>query len=764
MAITWTVKGEAGKAMDATARSFDTIGATNPKLTDKLGMGIDMLRWTVDLADTTGTSAIIPEKGQKVSLLRQVDSGTPVTVFHGTVGKRKSVMDDKTLRVEIEVVGPGWWLQRILVSGESEDESENSFERAVYRLAEDDLGDMLTTLITAAATAGAPVDVGTIPAIYDVPQQTFTKSSFLSALGNLVLLCPDLLCWWDYSADPAEFNCIRRGDADVLALDFSSGDIAKLDLEDAADLEVGGVVLGYSERLPNGAQAYAELNTEKTRASLTIDQAGANNAITITARKPGAAGNSLRFRRFVDTFSEVIWTDTTDIMLRAPSGTTASTLVDLVNNCPPQNAFVRVGTTNQYQVTAKAKGSAGNGVQFQTVTSGTGSRVLSITTTSTKVTATLGSNTTMETLIRTVNGDGGASALLSLAFVRGSVSATAGGAATNTCADGNGGAASVVSAALVAGETGSGTIPSSTSYTNLAGGSDGASIATGKRQLITTSGPDLESAPIYDPSEVALIQTASATAFNLLLEGDQKIQPIADEYGPFTLSEYTTTIGTNVVYQGTVPATRSIYGGPTSLSYYITSPVIPEWIYELDGVAIGDIRRSGSWYYRVNPYSTYAALSNFEKALFDAADVSKVIVGGAYAGLWMFFELSGDAKGISEEYAQLTTIRRPGSFSYVGVPDDFADNLKAAQNWLPYVGSITLEDQECDPEAVRSKVVNVANGFESDWATMQAIPSSVEHEILYGRSVLRLGSPQRASLQNIVNRIGTSPQDNVIDL
>lgn len=762
MAVTWTIIGEASKALDATSRTLAEIGAEGPTLKIAGGTGIDSLTWTAQLADTAGTGALLPEEGQTVILKRQVDAGTPVTVFHGTVSKVKASYTNTAWQADIEVLGAGWWLDRLAVQDDATDDLALDTERPSIAFDEGALSSHLSALIASAAALGAPVASATLPTIYNVPQQTLDSQTYLSALADLIRLCPDLVTWWDYTATPAEFNCARRGSAGVLSLDMALGEVAGLQLEEATELRVEVVQIATAEKV-GGKVLYNEQNTEKDYADLTTAMTGSNNDLTITARKPGAAGNSITFGISASTRDnlEVEVISGAITVYRQTGGSTASAVAAILNEIVSQHAF-KVQTagsglyTQQIRIIAQAEGTAGDGISVSFTGNLAGSDVNSVSVVGSAITIDADADVSAARIAAAINSTPEAARL-----IRAELYAIGAGSRCSrnsvTTANGGPGPAALVSVANAPGNDGTGNV-TTLAATALSGGTNGSTPTVGRLQTFAATGPELAPFLPSDPTSYALVRSGDWTADDQILwDKDPRLAPIALELGQETLSPFPS--GTNPFnsYYGTVPALRSPFGGEIALDYYIRDDDPPDWAFDLTDVTFQTARMVGV-YYRYAATATYGSLSNIEQRLFDIAD--HVTIGSGE--MWIFIVFDFPVVAVSELWASTRVLRQPGSFNFAGIPSDFAANLLTAQNFLPYRGRVILEDQEADPAAVVGKVVNVSNGLRSAWSSMKALPASIEHDIYNGRTTINLGAPPRVDIRNLARRIGVGPRDNVI--
>src|SRR5262245_57794479 len=111
--MSWTIKGQAGKAMNATARTLEDLNIADVCALEFQSLGEDSLSWTAKTEDATGSGTIIPEVGQTVELLDYMGD----RVFKGHVALPAVGIST----VSVKAVGPWWWMERIALSGNTVD-------------------------------------------------------------------------------------------------------------------------------------------------------------------------------------------------------------------------------------------------------------------------------------------------------------------------------------------------------------------------------------------------------------------------------------------------------------------------------------------------------------------------------------------------------------------------------------------------------------------------------------------------------------------
>lgn len=252
----WTIKGEAGKALDDTVRTLEELGIKSGSILRTESLGVDSLNChqVVKRADLVGE--VVPESGQLVELFH--DTGTSRRAFMGYVTRPRYRWQEDGVGASWVVAGPDWWMRKVMLTGESADQRGNSRERPNFAFSEGALHTHITTLVNRAKTLGVPIEVGTIDNALTVPKITLSNQSCWNALGELLRGLPDAVAWFDYDVvgNPT-LNVTRRDNATVLQLSQLAG-LRDLDLTEKTELRVTGVDLKHVERDASQRTVYKE--------------------------------------------------------------------------------------------------------------------------------------------------------------------------------------------------------------------------------------------------------------------------------------------------------------------------------------------------------------------------------------------------------------------------------------------------------------------------------------------------------------------------
>lgn len=156
MPVTWTIKGEAGRSVDATERELSSLQmqGISPSFASLASDGISWQAW---LRNTSQIPGLVPDYGQKISLYRN-----GVRYFCGHVTLRKPLFTAERFGYSLRVDGPWWWLDQTSISSVVPDQSTTAAERAMYVFPAATVRTNLIALIYRAIALGLPISEGSI--------------------------------------------------------------------------------------------------------------------------------------------------------------------------------------------------------------------------------------------------------------------------------------------------------------------------------------------------------------------------------------------------------------------------------------------------------------------------------------------------------------------------------------------------------------------------------------------------------------------------
>jgi hypothetical protein len=295
--------------------------------------------------------------------------------------------------------------------------------------------------------------------------------------------------------------------------------------------------------------------------------------------------------------------------------------------------------------------------------------------------------------------------------------------------------------------------------------------ATSKRQIITVSGPELDTFLPNDLFDSYVANTATSVV-NLVHDSDSACVAAAKTAGlsrlPISLFPKTVTLRntrsanyviTNTFNVGTLSYTN-LSGLPIS-GHILTSANPPDWW----GVSVVDAVVSGSMYmfhtYNTQSNTTNKPLPNyFIDSAFNFLARGYENVYDLPDRAYYQKQFQFNAKVVVSAYSN-QTFYRPADYSFIAPPTTLAADLLAAQNWIPYEGAITLEEEDVGATRYRGNKINLINSIPA-YSTMGALVSGESLEIETGRTTINLGAPARNDYRTLVDKIRKTSQDNIV--
>jgi hypothetical protein len=203
----------------------------------------------------------------------------------------------------------------------------------------------------------------------------------------------------------------------------------------------------------------------------------------------------------------------------------------------------------------------------------------------------------------------------------------------------------------------------------------------------------------------------------------------------------------------------------TSGLYIVISPDrVPEWAKWENGYTVSQATLTGyaRWTrnYLTSAPSWWGEIERFAERLMVGYPAN---VGGNVGEYQYnaFFPISIPVQIISESYPNLTTVYRQWDYDYVTPPTTLAADLLAAQNWIPYEGTITTVSETVDGAQALANKYNIANGIAS-LATIGALPKRVDYNLETGTRAIQLGAPARVDFGSLAGKFRRSPKDNIV--
>ena len=262
---TWTIKGEASKAWDATTKTFEERKIEDGRFEFR-SLDADTFQFTISAKDIA--SETLPDYVQQVTVYRD---GTQFFVGHVTNRTVSVAAGIQTCAVTVS--GPWWWMDRIPFTATNTDGTGATAERLTLAFGTASSGQDLKTSIETAinrsvdlgvpiakTTAGTPSTVATMTTF---PRITLNQSTCGQVISELVRCCADAMVYFDYSTATPTMHVTRRksglatGSAAATTIDATGGTVTSVDLAPMIELQVARVELPYVTRDVQGRTQFA---------------------------------------------------------------------------------------------------------------------------------------------------------------------------------------------------------------------------------------------------------------------------------------------------------------------------------------------------------------------------------------------------------------------------------------------------------------------------------------------------------------------------
>jgi hypothetical protein len=241
--MAWYIKGQAGKAMNATSRSFDTLVVSSAVLTFQ-SLGEDTFVYTASTTNAAGAGTVVPEEGQIIELLDDT-----ARKFRGHVTRVEVLLEG----IRVTVSGPWWWMMKIPLTGIQTDGMGDTADRASFVMGAGDLDLRFRNYLDRCIVLGVPMIRGTVADMFPTTKITLSNMKLADGLANLVRRCADAVVWFDYSGasgtDPTIRVSRRNGSAPMAAVTYTVGTgVEAASIRPREDLEVKRVEAHWMDR------------------------------------------------------------------------------------------------------------------------------------------------------------------------------------------------------------------------------------------------------------------------------------------------------------------------------------------------------------------------------------------------------------------------------------------------------------------------------------------------------------------------------------
>ena len=282
MSDLWTIKGQAGKAVNAVVRTLDELRAGGLNVTFR-SLADDELTWNVWLKSTAEIATLVPEYGQRISLY--LNGGR---YFTGHVTGREPSFSAGAWGYSITVSGPWYWLAKQSLSSEIPDETTVVKKRAIYLFGTGSPTNHLISLVSRAMEVGLPLSLGSIATCANVPRISLREISYAEAISEVMRLVVDGLVHFDYSGADGTHPALsmqRRTPATTIQITPALVAVPTLKLRPRHDLQISELTVNYAKRETYGngrATAFKSITAGASTGAMPDRQ-----LITVSGPEPG---------------------------------------------------------------------------------------------------------------------------------------------------------------------------------------------------------------------------------------------------------------------------------------------------------------------------------------------------------------------------------------------------------------------------------------------------------------------------------------------
>ncbi|MGJ8674070.1 hypothetical protein [Rubritalea sp.] len=301
--------------------------------------------------------------------------------------------------------------------------------------------------------------------------------------------------------------------------------------------------------------------------------------------------------------------------------------------------------------------------------------------------------------------------------------------------------------------------------------------ATGTRQVIVVSGPELDSYLPYDLAESYAAETESTNdlevrALALSMFDAAKANGLTSEltfgarFWTYATTSALATSGSNPQQYNVPGATYTTAEGATvsmAGKYILKGDTPPDWAQAEHGLQQVYVRVKYSYLHNTQDSNTPNVFINPPTWHDDLPGVG--VLHSGYTAGWYYTQLYGGEISftvwvIDTEYATETALYKPFDYEYYTPPAGFADAMLATQNFTAYQGVINFTNKEVGQVDYRGHAFNIINA-RTKHSTMKAMVQGRSLSGGDGHEVYELGVPQRYDYRSIMTMFQRTSSDNI---
>jgi hypothetical protein len=262
----------------------------------------------------------------------------------------------------------------------------------------------------------------------------------------------------------------------------------------------------------------------------------------------------------------------------------------------------------------------------------------------------------------------------------------------------------------------------------------------GKIQIVTISGPEtLQVLPKDDFDTVSLQTTPAVLGLPSAMTRDPVISGAIETHGSLKY----TSASPNISYPGW---------------HWIVSGETADWMRPDYGLQIKQLRITG-WVKAT--YNSTAGSGGYGEGGAYLKSIGRLRQSNTTSGtgtIEVFVDFTETV--INLAYPTKTTIYKKWDYDFLEPPANLAENLRGAQNWIPWEGPVVIARADLDGYNGLQRTFNLTNSH-PDHASMNAMVKGITYELTRRRVTWELGAPARLDTGSLVTKLRRSPQDNI---
>lgn len=289
---------------------------------------------------------------------------------------------------------------------------------------------------------------------------------------------------------------------------------------------------------------------------------------------------------------------------------------------------------------------------------------------------------------------------------------------------------------------------------------------TKRRKVVVMSGPELDTYLPRQEYETVTVKTSTdPTEANADLPFRGKVWPM----GSFSGMSSPNLPAPQIVTDDGLPAVGFYYlvGGVSVPDWFVKQENVKvqraKWVGTIyTDVFVNPTNSSGAWVADKYPSGT-ATFSAVQGQWLTNAQSKSIRYGAGPTYTTFYQSITIPILIMDKSWGVASTIYRKGDYAYAEPPATLAADMMAAANFTPYHGTLQMVEPTLLATPWAGRTLNLAASAETpaEYQTMLAMVASTEHNLMDGRSTVRLGPPARHNFESLVQSIRRTPIDNI---